>query len=143
PGSTSAQNGFFSSLAQSTTDYAICTLDTQGRLASWNPGAVRILGYEAADVLGRDFRCLYDIDTNSSDTAEFASLLQRAKDESRIEITMWCIRKEGTRFQARTTLCVAHDAESEALCGFVLIIQDLSESATVQQALFESEQRFR
>ena len=34
------------------TDYAIYMLDPTGRVASWNAGARRIKGYEAAEILG-------------------------------------------------------------------------------------------
>ena len=33
------------------TDYAIFTLDNKNRITSWNVGAKRILGYEAAEAL--------------------------------------------------------------------------------------------
>ncbi|HEY4592785.1 MAG TPA: PAS domain S-box protein, partial [Thermoanaerobaculia bacterium] len=38
-------------------DYAIFTMDPEGRVASWNPGAERLLGYEAEEILGRDGAC--------------------------------------------------------------------------------------
>ena len=37
----------------SATDHAIITMDSAGRITSWNTGARRILGYAEAEVLGR------------------------------------------------------------------------------------------
>ena len=34
-------------------DYAIFLLDPDGRVASWNAGAERIKGYQAAEILGK------------------------------------------------------------------------------------------
>src|SRR5687768_10455555 len=46
-------------LIESTTDYAIFMLDPEGRVASWNPGAKRIKGYEADEIIGRHFSTFY------------------------------------------------------------------------------------
>src|ERR1700743_1443775 len=45
----------FRLLVQSVTDYAIYMLDPQGTVASWNAGAARIKGYDAAEIVGRNF----------------------------------------------------------------------------------------
>ena len=39
----------FRLLVQSVTDYAICLLDSGGRVISWNDGAERIKGYGAGE----------------------------------------------------------------------------------------------
>src|SRR5262245_22146971 len=44
----------FRSLVEGVKDYAIFMLDAQGRVASWNPGAERIKGYRADEIVGRD-----------------------------------------------------------------------------------------
>jgi len=44
-------------LLENVTDYAIFMLDAKGRVATWNTGAERILGYEEAQILGRHFSC--------------------------------------------------------------------------------------
>ena len=40
-------------------DYAIYMLDAEGRVASWNPGAERIKGYTAAEIIGQHFSRFY------------------------------------------------------------------------------------
>src|SRR3712207_2549660 len=45
-------------LVESTDDYAIVTTDVDGRVTSWNAGAVRLFGYDADEALGQPFsRC--------------------------------------------------------------------------------------
>ncbi len=41
------------------TDYAIFLLTPTGEVASWNPGAERIKGYKAPEIVGRHFRIFY------------------------------------------------------------------------------------
>ena len=45
----------FQLLVGSVTDYAIYMLDPAGNIATWNPGAKRFKGYEAEEVIGRNF----------------------------------------------------------------------------------------
>lgn len=115
-------------LADFITDYAICTLDGQGHVRSWNRGAETLLGYNATEILGKHVSCFCP-DTD---------LLQEASQETSI----WCVRKDETRFQARAVMSDAHIDSGDAP-GFVLVLQNTSQSLTQKQALFESEQRFR
>ena len=49
----------YEQLVQSVVDYAICMLDPEGRVSSWNPGAERIKGYTAEEILGEHFSRFY------------------------------------------------------------------------------------
>ncbi|PYV70877.1 MAG: hypothetical protein DMG96_30140, partial [Acidobacteria bacterium] len=49
----------FRELVNGIRDYAIFMLDPSGHIASWNPGAERIKGYKANEILGRHFSCFY------------------------------------------------------------------------------------
>src|ERR1700721_2452131 len=40
-------------------DYAIFMIDPQGQILSWNAGAERIKGYEAEEIIGRNFSCFF------------------------------------------------------------------------------------
>ena len=46
-------------LIEAAVDYAIYMLDAEGRVASWNPGAERIKGYTAAEIIGQHFSRFY------------------------------------------------------------------------------------
>ena len=46
-------------LVQSVVDYAIYFIDPSGRVASWNPGAERIKGYTAEEIIGENFSRFY------------------------------------------------------------------------------------
>jgi formate hydrogenlyase transcriptional activator len=49
----------FRLLVDGARDYAIFALDIAGCVASWNPGAERIKGYCAAEIIGRNFSDFY------------------------------------------------------------------------------------
>ena len=46
-------------LIQSVVDYAIYMLDPEGHVVSWNPGAERIKGYAAKEIIGEHFSRFY------------------------------------------------------------------------------------
>src|SRR3954468_3384707 len=46
-------------LLDSALDYAVITLDLEGRITGWNEGARTILGYSDAEILGRSGEVLF------------------------------------------------------------------------------------
>src|SRR5439155_25984712 len=49
----------FRLLVEGVTDYAIYMLDTEGRVAFWNSGAQRLMGYNPEDILGQPLSRVY------------------------------------------------------------------------------------
>jgi PAS domain S-box-containing protein len=85
-------------IIEDATDYAILTLDDQGRITGWSQGAERILGYAAEEAEGMDVgRLFLDADRAAGlHTAE----LEKALADGRAEDTRWHIRKSGKLFWA-------------------------------------------
>ena len=46
-------------LIDAVVDYAIYMIDLEGRVLSWNCGAVRLKGYSADEIIGRNFSEFY------------------------------------------------------------------------------------
>jgi len=46
-------------LIEQVVDYAIFVIDSQGRIASWNPGAERIKGYSADEIIGKPYAVFF------------------------------------------------------------------------------------
>jgi len=86
----------FRLLVASVTDYAIFVLDPAGHVASWNPGAERIKGYAAAEILGRHFSLFYSHEERAA--GEPAMALARAEREVLVQADSAALRKDGTRF---------------------------------------------
>ena len=49
----------FRLLVEGVKDYGIFMLDPAGNVSSWNPGAEKIKGYKAEEVIGKHFSCFY------------------------------------------------------------------------------------
>lgn len=70
-------------LVEAVTDCAIYTLDADGKVTTWNPGAERIKGYIADEIIGKDFSVFYtDADRRAG---RHLAALQTAAHEGRYE----------------------------------------------------------
>jgi len=73
----------FRLLVQGVTDYAICMLDPDGVVSNWNPGAWRITGYRADEIIGQHFSLFYTAEDRASGLPQQA--LSIAAKEGRFE----------------------------------------------------------
>ncbi len=117
-------------------DYAIFTLTPDGKVASWNLGAERILGYTENEVIGLEFFRIFtseDQDTGAPQREmETATRVGRAEDER------WHLRKDGSRFWASGILTALRDSEDrDRLHGYVKILRDNTHSKTAQTRIEE------
>jgi PAS domain S-box-containing protein len=127
-------------LVDAVTDHAIYLLDRDGMIRTWNAGAERIKGYQASEVLGRHFSLFFTPEDKAADVPN--QILVRAGREGRAEQEGWRVRKDGGRFWASSVVQPVRDARGRAL-GFAKITRDMTEQREAQQALYDSEHRFR
>ncbi|MDQ3881407.1 MAG: PAS domain S-box protein [Chloroflexota bacterium] len=114
----------FRLLVENVKDYAIFIQDPQGRVASWNEGAQRILGYTEDEVLGVHFSRFLPAEDVAAGKPE--EELRVAAAEGHAELEGWRIRKDGTRFRANVVMTPLRD-NSGALRGFAKVIRDVTE----------------
>jgi PAS domain S-box-containing protein len=102
--SRGAQEGsdMYQQLFEQLDDYALFRVDAEGCISLWPPGAERLYGYEAADLLGQPLDVLC-ADTQAAPTA-VESLLAEAQDES-VETEGWHERADGSVFWATCVGC--------------------------------------
>jgi PAS domain S-box-containing protein len=126
-------------LVQGVIDYAIYLLDPAGHVVSWNPGAERIKGYTADEIVGAHFSRFYTDEDRAADAPGRA--LKIAAETGRFTTEAWRCRKDGSRFWA----LVAIDAirHGDKLIGFAKITRDMTEQHMAQLAALESERGFR
>ncbi|HSN21352.1 MAG TPA: PAS domain S-box protein [Usitatibacter sp.] len=130
----------FRLLVENVQDYAIFMLDPQGRVVSWNRGARRIKGYEAAEIIGKHFSVFYTPEAIARHwpTTE----LKEAERIGHFEDEGWRVRKDGGRFWANVVITALRDPAGR-LRGFSKITRDLSDRRAQEEKLRRSEERFR
>lgn len=121
-------------------DYAIYTIDVEGRVTSWNKGAQIIYGYTSEEILGRDRRQFFLHEDVLANTP--MRDLQQAADEGRLSEEAWRVRKDGTKFWAHGTITPLRD-EAGALRGFVKVVRDLTERKQIEIELRNSVEALR
>src|SRR5690242_9395988 len=126
-------------LIRSLVDYAIYMLSPDGHVASWNPGAERIKGYSAEEIIGEHFSRFYTEEDRTAGRPSQA--LKKAAESGRFTIEAWRIRKDGTRFWAAVVIDPIFDGGK--LLGFAKITRDMTEQRNAQLAALETERRFR
>jgi PAS domain S-box-containing protein len=122
----------FRLFVESVKDYAIFMLDPEGRVATWNPGAERIKGYRAAEIIGQHMSRFYtpeDIELGLP-----ARLLKTVQAEGRVETEGWRVRADGSRFWASVVITAVRD-EHGSLLGFGKVTRDLTERKQAEEAL--------
>jgi PAS domain S-box-containing protein len=120
----------FRLLVEGARDHAIFMLDPSGRVASWNPGAERIKGYRAEEIISQHFARFYPAEAVRSGQPERG--LQLAAAQGYFEEEAWRVRKDGSRFWANVVITALRDEEGN-LRGFSKITRDMTERKQAEE----------
>ncbi len=119
-------------LMENVRDFAIFMLDAEGKIATWNEGAERILGYTEDEILGQDFKEIFT--PEDIGLQQPAAELETATKTGRAEDERWHLRKDRTRFWAAGIVTCLRD-ESGNLRGFAKILRDITDRKIEQERL--------
>jgi PAS domain S-box-containing protein len=119
-------------LIHGATDYGIFMLDPDGNVLTWNPGAERIKGYSADEIIGKHFSTFYPKET--VDRGWPAEELRRATAEGQFEDEGWRVRKDGSLFWANVVITALRDVTGR-LRGFSKLTRDLTERREREESL--------
>ncbi len=126
----------FTQLINGVKDCAIYRLDPSGHIESWNPGAERIKGYGAAEIIGRHYSIFFTAEDRAAGLP--ARSLAVAAEKDKYESEGWRQRKDGTTFWA-SALIDPIRSEDGTLLGFVKITRDMTETRAMQEQLHQSQ----
>ena len=122
-------------IVEEVTDYAICLLDADGGILSWNSGAVRIFGYTPAESLGMPMAALFTAEDRAAGLPELEQ--EAARTDGRTTSEGWLVRKDGSRLWAGCALTTLRDPSGEAR-WFAKVIRDETARKEEQQRMAEA-----
>jgi PAS domain S-box-containing protein len=116
-------------------DYAIFLLDPEGSVATWNPGAERLLGYAAAEVRGRDLSFFAPEGATRPTTETAPSYARSGTHEER---TRW-VRKDGSELWVRLRVRPLRRDDGER--GFAAVVRDVTARRAIRRELERRQDR--
>jgi PAS domain S-box-containing protein len=127
-------------MVESVKDFAIFSVDPQGRIASWNSGAGRLFGYSEQEILGQHIAILFTPEDQAGGIPEQELATAAAKGRSSDE--RWHRRNDGSRFFASGVLAPIYDLENR-LRGFTKIARDMTGRKQAEEAVREAAVRLK
>ena len=119
-------------------DYAILTMDIEGRITGCNAGAETVLGYREDELRGRPSSAIY----TAEDIRDGAPRreLDRAGARGAGDDERWHVRKDGARFWGSGLVMPLLD-EAGHTRGFTKVVRDITERKRAEEALKEADRR--
>ena len=111
-------------ILNSAVDYAIITLDLDGRVTEWNAGAQNIIGWSKAEMLGHRADVFFTEEDRRAGVPEAemrATLEQGIGNDER-----WHVRKDGSCFWGNGKMMPLKDQDG-VLQGFIKVVRDRTE----------------
>ncbi|MCE9530552.1 MAG: PAS domain S-box protein [Planctomycetes bacterium] len=118
----------FDLLATDAKEYAVFLIEPGGKLVCWNPGAERLFGYRADEIMGQHFSRFFSPEDIRSGQPEHE--MKTAADEGRSDSICWQMRKDGTRFWCQSIMTPLLN-DSKQTRSFARVMHDLTESEAV------------
>ena len=119
-------------LVESAMDFAIITLDTNGKVVSWNSGAERILGWSEKEAIGKTADLIFTAEDRLAQVPQRE--IREALETGRATDERWHVRKDGSRFWASGVM-TRMSAPTGAVTGLVKIMRDNTKSKVTEDRL--------
>jgi PAS domain S-box-containing protein len=129
---------FYAALVESSDD-AIVAKNTDGIVISWNPAAERLFGWSADEMVGGSIRRLLPADRQEEED----QILARIRSGERVKpFYTKRLHKDGHLLDVEVSVSPVRDSGGRII-GASKLARDVGEYLRVQQAVRESEERFR
>jgi PAS domain S-box-containing protein len=126
----------FELIVDSSTDFAIFSVDEHRAITSWNVGAERLFGFSQGEIIGSSADLIFTPEDRAAGAPEQEIIQARAKGSALDE--RWHLRKDGSRFWASGLMMPLRQQ-----AGYVKITRDRTEQHAATQRLRDNEERFR
>ena len=121
-------------------DYALFTMDPEGRVTSWNTGAERIKGFKEEEIIGKHLSVFYEKSDVEARLPE--QELKRAADSDRYEVEGRRVRKDGSVFWASGIITSLRTPDGR-LRGFAKITRDITKRRQIEVAMSAFTERLK
>lgn len=120
-------------------DDAIVGRAPDGTVTSWNPGALKLFGYTADEMVGRPMQRLFSPDRSLEEQHNLKRVLQ-GNTVLQFETVRFC--KDGVRRELSVSSAPIRDASGN-VTGISEIARDVTEQNRIARALHDKDARFR
>lgn len=121
-----------------TSPVAIHGIDTQSRVILWNESSEKILGWEEKEIMGKKLPIVPEDKWNEH--LEFRKRVESGESFENIEVIRR--KKDGTLFTGKLSATPIKD-EKNQVTGIIATLEDITERKNAEEALQQSEKKFR
>ena len=129
---------WFNAIFTDVSDYAIASLDCEGRIERWNVSMERLSKFEETDVDGQSYGVFFPEDATNQERLK--DRLMEADQNGWDLLESWCLRKDGSRFWGSSIISPLVDAYREPLepARYSLIIRDINEKRVSTEEIIKA-----
>lgn len=129
-------HNFLNTVLNSSTEYAIVVIDTEGRVTLFNRGAELMFGFTSAEALGRTPGGLIA----EEGERPFLAHAREAEEKGRHQVEMPLLRSDGRPFECSIAMTPIRDPAGSVI-GYLNIIRDLTAERQAEERLRQMQAR--
>ncbi|WP_407166270.1 PAS domain S-box protein [Bradyrhizobium sp. ORS 111] len=108
---------------------AVVATDREGRITFWNPGAVRIFGFSAAEAVGQSLDLIIPESLRARHWTGYRHVMETGTSRYGLGdlLSVPALTKDGRRISVEFTIVMLHDA-GQQVAGTAAVMRDVTKS---------------